>query len=426
MNMNKKMYFSLVIVTLLLAACKTKPVIDEAKALNTAGIAAVGPYFTADHKGNPVLCWSEQDGKDSLYRLKYAVYDQQKNEFGEAVIVPSSVGCGVSAESMAKIAFKDDGTVVAIFAKRFPKEKNPYAGAIYYSMSENEGKSWSDAKFLHSDTSHTYGRSFFDVAKLKDGELAAVWLDGRYGKSIRGSALFFNRTEKGKGFVTDTCLDKGTCECCRTDLLSDKNGNLHLAYRSIIFPNALSGKQVRDMVYKLSKDNGQTFTPAKLISNDNWEIEGCPHSGPSLAVANHTLRAVWFTAGGSSGLYGTSAVDSGFRRRNLITASGRHPQMVALTDGKTAMVCEEVEEMEHETMKMDHSKGGMMKHGPAGMSKIILRILKDEIPEKTIALTDGMQADNHAVLTTVNNGLLVAWVREGAKGSAIYYAGLKQ
>jgi hypothetical protein len=199
MNM-KKIYFSLVIVTLLLAACKSKPVINEAKALNTAGIAAVGPYFTVDHKGNPVLCWSEQDGKDSLYRLKYAVYDQQKEEFGKAFTVSTSAGCGVSAESMAKIAFKDDGTVIAIFAKRFPNEKSPYAGAIYYSMSENEGKSWSDARFLHSDTSHTYGRSFFDVAKLIDGELGAVWLDGRYGKSIKGSALFFSRTEKGKGF----------------------------------------------------------------------------------------------------------------------------------------------------------------------------------------------------------------------------------
>ncbi|WEK17532.1 MAG: hypothetical protein P0Y49_12070 [Candidatus Pedobacter colombiensis] len=423
-----KIYFSLVIVTMLLAACKSKPVTNEPKMLNTAGIAAVGPYFTTDHKGNPVLCWSEQDGKDSLYRLKYAVYDQQKDAFGEALTVSTSAGCGVSAESMAKVAFKEDGTVIAIFAKRFPDEKNPYAGAIYYSMTENGGKNWSDAKFLHSDTSHAYGRSFFDVAKLKDGELAAIWLDGRYGKSVKGSALFFNRTEKGKGFATDTCLDKGTCECCRTDLLTDKDGNLHLAYRSIMLPNVLAGKQVRDMVYKLSTDNGQTFTPAKVISNDNWEIDGCPHSGPTLAVANHTLQAVWFTAGGSPGLYGTSATDSGFRRRNLITASGRHPQMVALADGKAAMVCEEVEEMEHEPMKMEHShsKGGMMSHAPAGMSKIILRILKDGNPEKSIALTNGKQADHHAVLTTVNNGMLIAWVREGEKGSTIYYTGLKQ
>ncbi|SMD12412.1 hypothetical protein [Pedobacter nyackensis] len=423
----KKISFPLLVVTLLLAACNGKPGVNESKALNTSGLEAVGPYFTSDHKGNAVLCWTEQDVQDSLYRLKYAVYDQQKDQFGRSVTVPGSAGCSVSAESMAKIVFKSDGTVMAVFAKRFPNEKSPYAGAIYYSMSA-DGKNWSDPDFLHSDTSHAYGRSFFDLTRLKDGELAAVWLDGRFGKSIKGSALFFNRTEKGKGFAAETCLDKGTCECCRTDFMTDEQGNLHMAYRSIMFPTALSDKQVRDMVYKKSTDNGQTFSEAKTISNDNWEINGCPHSGPSLAVTDHTLHAVWFTAGGSSGLYETSATESGFRPRQLITASGKHPQLVALANGKIAMVCEESADHGHDHMNMDHSKAGMtMSHSaPAGMSKIVLRISGNGEPENKIELTKGLEADNHAVLTPVNGGLLVAWVREGEKGASIHYTYLKQ
>jgi hypothetical protein len=411
-----------------LTACSSKPLVNEPKALHITGIKATGPYLTQDNKGTPVLCWSEQDGQDSLYRLKYAIYDQQKDQFGTAFTVPASAGCGVSPESMAKIAFKSDGTVIAVFAKRFPGEKNPYAGAIYYSMSANAGKSWSDAIFLHSDTTHAFGRSFFDIARLKDGELAAIWLDGRYGKAVKGSALFFNRTAQGKGFGTDTCLDKGTCECCRTAILTDDAGNIHLAYRSITFPSELSGKQVRDMVYKFSADNGRTFSPAKPISNDNWEIEGCPHSGPALAVAKNTVQAVWYTAGGSSGLYGASKPGRGtdFNRRSAITASGRHPQMVALPDGKTAMVCEESTDNRHqEAMKMEHSKGGMMMgHGPAGATSIVLRFLTNGSPEKTVNLTNGQQPDNHAVLMAVNKGLLIAWVREYTAGSGIYYSRL--
>lgn len=424
MQMNK-ICLSLITVVVFLAACKSKPLVNKPIALSITGIDVVGPYLTQDHKGNPVLCWSEQDGTDSLYRLKYAIYDQQKDQFGQAFTVRASVGCGVSPESMAKIAFKSDGTVIAVFAKRFPQEKNPYAGAIYYSMSGDAGKSWSDAIFLHSDTTHAYGRSFFDMARLKDGELAAVWLDGRYGKTVKGSALFFNRTGTGKGFGTDTCLDKGTCECCRTDILTDDTGNIHLAYRSITFPSALSGKQVRDMVYKLSKDNGRTFSPAKPISNDNWEIEGCPHSGPSLAVTKNTVHAVWYTAGGSPGLYGTAAaIGADFKRRSPVTALGKHPQMIALPDGNTAMVCEESTGAAHEeTKKMDHSKGGMMMHhGPAGATRIVLRIMTNGIPEKIINLTDGHQPDNHAVLMAVDKGLLTAWVREDAAGSKIYYS----
>lgn len=418
----RRICFLLFAMTLWLAACKNKPGVGAPKTLSTSGIGAAGPYFTVDHKGNAVLCWSEQDAKDSLYRLKYAVYDPQKDQFGASFTVPGSAGCSISAESMAKVAFKADGTVMAVFAKRFPEEKSPYAGAIYYSMSADEGKSWSEPVFLHTDTSHTYGRSFFDLSRLKDGEIAAVWLDGRYGKSIKGSALFFNRTKKGKGFVAETCVDKGTCECCRTDLMTDEQGNLHLAYRSILFPTALSDKQVRDMVYKKSTDNGQTFSAARAISNDNWEINGCPHSGPTLALANGVLHAVWFTGGGSSGLYETSAGDSGFRPRSLITASGKHPQLLAVTGGKIAMVCEEQESHGHEAMKMDHAKHGAMNHGPAGMSKIVLRVSEHGGSWEKTDLSDGMEADHHAVLAAVDHGLLTAWVREGAKGSTIQYS----
>lgn len=432
--MKKIVFVFFPVVLALLGSCARKESRPLVQLLNSRGINSVGPYLTQDHKGNAVLCWTEQDGKDSLYRLKYAVYDGHQDKFGTAVTVPGSAGCSISAESMGKIAFKGDGTVMAVYAKRFLSEKNPYAGAIYYSFSADGGKNWSDQQFLHADTSHAYGRSFFDVAVLKDGELAAVWLDGRYGKTIKGSALYFNRTAKGKGFGLDSCLDKGTCECCRTDLLSDEKGNLHLAYRSIQFPSVLSGKEVRDMVYKSSTDNGKTFSESKPVSKDNWEIEGCPHSGPSLSVNGHSgANVVWFTAGGSAGLYYTTAPALGadFRSRTLITSTGRHPQLLSLADGRTAMVCEEMPEMAaehaHGDMKINHSSGikhsgAGMSHGPAGAAKIVLRLIADGNTEKEIALTNGEYSDNHAVLKKLGDHVLVAWVREGHSGSEICFS----
>lgn len=419
----KKISFIVLGLLGLLNACTTSPDATQVKGLSTPGIEATAPYFTTDHNGNAVLCWTEKDGGDSLYRLKYAVFDAEKNSFNTAVTVPASAGCSNSAESMGKIAFKTDGTVFAVFSKRFPNEKNPYAGAIYYSLSDDAGKSWSPSRFLHSDTSHSYGRSFFDVATLKDGELAAIWLDGRYGKSIKGSALFFARTEKGKGFGADNCLDKGTCECCRTAIFTDDAGKIHLAYRSIMFPSALAAKQVRDMVYKVSADNGKTFTPARTISNDNWEIEGCPHSGPSLAADRKGLQVVWFTAGGGAGLYYSSAKnpESGFGRRTLLTTSGRHPQLVALSQDKAAMVCEEPISAEPDH-KMNHSHGSMnMSHPPAGAAKITLSILKNGSLEKTVAVTEGKEADHHAVLIPVKEKILIAWVREQKPAAKLCY-----
>lgn len=407
-----------------LTACKEKPATIET--LNTEGVA-VGSYLTRDNKGNPVLCWSEQDGKDSLYRLKYAIYNQKTNTFENQVTVPASSGISTSAESMGKVAFKADGTVIAVYSKRFLNEKNPYAGAIYYSSSVDDGKTWTASQFLHSDTTHNYGRSFFDITTLKDGEIAAVWLDGRYGKSIKGSALFFNKTLKGKNFGVDSCLERGTCECCRTEILTDQVGNIHLAYRNITLPTALADKQVRDMGYKVSTDNGNTFTAVKTISNDNWEIDGCPHSGPSLAVTKDGINAVWFTAGGGSGIYNASLnKNANFNKRRLITAHGKHPQLIALANDQLIMVCEELNaEPAAEPMKMNHSNGaGAMKmsHEPAANSKIILTNLSKN---KTTTITDGEQPDHHAVVTSLNDGVLIAWVRERNARSEICYTNIK-
>lgn len=399
--------------------------------INGRNLEQTAPYLTTDNKGNAVLCWTAKAPTDSLNRLMYSVYDTDKDIFRKPVVVSVSAGTKSSAESMNKVAFKSDGTVIAIFAKRFENKTNPYAGAICYSMSSDEGLSWSPAQYIHSDTSHIYGRGYFDVSTLKNGEIGAVWLDGRYKKAIKGSAIFFSRTEKGGGFKGDTCINKNTCECCRTDLLADKNGNIHIAYRSIMYPGALMGKQVRDMVYTFSGDNGKTFAPQQVISKDNWMIEGCPHTGPSMAMTETGINAVWFTASGNTGLYRSSKslTDTNFNGRDLLTANGRHPQLVSFADGKLAMVYEENEKVESyhkgsEAAQM-HSHARMSHNSPAPAAKIILRIINTGKEDEIINLTDGKLPDHHPVLVPVKDGVLIAWVREQNNKPSIRFTRVK-
>ncbi|WP_256012170.1 hypothetical protein [Desertivirga xinjiangensis] len=396
-------------------------------AVDTQSIESAGPYFSRDNHNNPVLCWTAKSGSDSLNRLQYAVYDSAAGRFLAPVVIPASAGCAASAESMGKVAFKNDGTVLAVYSKRFVNEKNPYAGAIYYSLSADNGKTWSPSSFLHSDTSHAHGRGFFDISRLKGGEIAAIWLDGRYGKAEKGSALFLSKTSAGTGFGADSCLNKSTCECCRTDLFCDKNGVIHIAYRSITFPEKLLGKQVRDIVYISSDNNGQTFSAEQALSNDHWQIEGCPHSGPTLATGRNGIHAVWFTAAeGKPGIYHTRALNEGFSNRSLISSEGRHPQMVTLPEGRQALVFEEpveghekAEGPKHQH-KGDHSR---MPHTqmPGVKSRISLKILQDAEEEKSIDVTDGSHNDHHAVISVLNNKLIVAWVRELNNKPAVYY-----
>src|SRR5690606_7286884 len=126
---------------------------------------------------------------------KYAIYDQEINAFNSPILVTGTEGVGTSSESMNKIAFKTDGTIISVFSKKFENEKNPYAGAIYYNMSSDNGKTWSTPQFIHSDTSHHFSRNYFDITTLKNGEVAAIWLDGRYKATEKGLALFYSNTE---------------------------------------------------------------------------------------------------------------------------------------------------------------------------------------------------------------------------------------
>jgi hypothetical protein len=332
---------------------------------------------------------------------------------------------------MGKIGFKADGTVFAIYAKKFEGEMNPFAGAIYYSFSSDKGKDWSEPQYLHTDTAHHYGRSFFDITRMQNGELGVIWLDGRFGKSIKGSSLFFASTQKGAGFTNERCIAKGTCECCRTEIQTDERGNIHIAYRNIFLSNALMGEQVRDMVYSVSQDNGVSFSKPEMISKDNWKIDGCPHSGPTLAVNGAAVNAVWFTSGGTAGLYHTSKpnLNTAFSLRTLLSAAGRHPQSAAAGSGKIAVVYEESSGTEH---GMSNKPEGPHKHmsghhSKPGNAKLMLSILGKKGELETRPVTDGKYSDHHAVLNSVDDYLLAAWVREENGKSKICYSliGLK-
>ncbi|MGK6349680.1 hypothetical protein [Parapedobacter sp. DT-150] len=420
----KKSFIIYALAAVVIAACTTPSRDDEpVKTLDLGHRSAVGPYFTSDHHGKPVLCWTETNGHDSTYRLAFASYDIQSGDFGPATVVAGSEGIGTSAESMGKVAFKDDGTIVAIFAKPFEQEKNPFAGAIYYTVSTDSGASWSVPLFLHSDTAHHYGRNFFDIARLGNGEIGAVWLDGR-GESIEGSTLYFAATTPDQGFTGETVLHRGTCECCRTDLLVDDSGAVHVAYRSLQYPAARFGEQVRDMAYVRSEDTGRSFTAEVAISADNWAIRACPHTGPTLAAEGGRLHALWFTAGGNAGLYytHTSPQSGHFGKRALLTSTGSHPQWVAAGADTLVAVYEDFS-----TPRADHAAHGITQghhhheHAEAsGGSRILLQPIIAGRPVAPIPLSTGKAANHHPVITRVHDRLLVAWVCEenGRKGIA--------
>lgn len=395
--MNHQVYIILVFI-FLLAGCSKQPYQEtEDIPVRVSSEEASTPYLTSDYKGNPVLCWTERLPGEDSHILKYAISRDHGKSFGKPITVSPSKGTTSHSESANKVAFRKDGTVIAVFQLKEPTPDNPFAGSIRYTQSFDQGKSWSAPRYLHTDTRNGIGRNFFDIATLPDGEVGAVWLDGRK-QSENGSTLVFTKTSGDKGFQEDMEIAQATCECCRTNILADQRGNIHVTYRDILQDS------IRDIAYLKSTDMGKTFTNPSRISADNWAINGCPHTGPSMTWINDKLHITWFTAGGKAGVYHTFSKDHGdtFEKKELISTEAMHPQVSATPEGNLIIAWDEPNEQG---------------------SSVFIQMRNGDGSTKTLNITPGNVNVNYPVLQTVDDGnrLLLSWIQQVNEKPGVYY-----
>jgi hypothetical protein len=141
-------------------------------------------------------------------------------------------------------------------------------------------------------------------------------------------------------------LAKGVCYCCKTALAVGTEGQVYAAWRHVYPGN------IRDIAFMMSRDGGRSFTEPVRVSKDEWEINGCPEDGPSLAVdARGTVHVVWPTllAGDQpeGALFYASTRDGRvFTPRLRIPTLGgpkpTHPQLVVDAAGRVVVAWEEL------------------------------------------------------------------------------------
>ena len=389
---------------------------------STEHSVAEAPYFTTDHQGFPVLVWSEKISatEDAGYVVKFARFSRNGHQIIDRGEVHTSRGCSTTSESANKIGFKKDGTMVAVFARRQPTEENRFAGALFYTESHDGGAQWSSPRYLHvGDTTRGLGRSFFDVARLPDGEVGAIWLDSRY--RGEGSALMFAKTEGKAGFVKDKVVDTGTCECCRTELKVTENGDIHMFYRKIWQDS------VRDIAHVVTRDVGGSFTTPTRISADNWVIYGCPHTGPSVAETDNGLEIAWFTAGTGPGIYRTLYQNDGtYTDRILLSGGGRHPQTIVTGENLVVYLWEEGKTGQESTHGLDHGVSAtlpsLQEMSNAG-SVVKAQVWSNGNPVREHWVSEANSSASFPVGVALRDGGLgVAWVQETEDGStAVMY-----
>lgn len=327
--------FCISILLILLCGCRSD---DFPELISSVKGTAESVFLTRDHHNDPVVVWTEKENNQRT--LFFATLSRNGKSASRRISIPLPIDVATHAEGMPKVAFKNDGSIIAAYEKNAPTKQNKYASAIYYVMSNDSGISWSKERFLHSDTTGGKSRSYFDIERLPDGEIGASWLDVKLNNETGGRSVRFAKTSPDKGFSNEVLIDSSACQCCRIDVYSDKSENIFIAYRGLVKGSV--GRQIRDMMIATSTDYGVTFSFPVTISADNWNIDGCPHTGASLCSNKAGLISLWYTEGSGAGIYYAEKRENDllFSPRQQISHNGRHPQLNS-NEHRIAMLWEE-------------------------------------------------------------------------------------
>lgn len=356
------------------------------------------PFLTHDNHGNTVLSWVRSIN-DNSKALCYSI-STNGHDFSPAVEIPQSGNIQPHGENLPKIIFKPSGEIIALWGAANADPRNKYAGRVFYSQSFDGGKSWEGPTPLSQDRA-SFDQRYYDVALLPNGEAGIIWLDNRKISGREGSDLYFATTNGRNGFQEPRIISAPACPCCRTDLFVDSKGNIHAIYRGIIQDS------IRDMMHIVSTDGGNSFSTPQLISEDNWVIHGCPHTGPSMAENANGLHFAWYTGGRNPGSYFTSSKNNGgnFMEPETISGMGSHPQLTSLpSTGNLAIAWDETSVLGDKTQRR------------IGMQ---LKDAEGKFLGKEYVTPDSEIASYPVIIPIAKNTFMIAYTRSGEKDPTV-------
>lgn len=295
-----------------------------------------------------------------------------------------------------------------LWSKRDTGPQQTRRDVIRVARSTDGGRTFTPARVTH-DPSFGGARGWQSATVAPDGTIHAVWLDGRDAtRKIAEHATQTGMPHKGQppqeiyhgklsadGRMTETLIASDVCFCCKTAVAIGPRGTVYTAWRHI-FPGSM-----RDIAFAAS-DGGRPFGPVVRVSDDKWELNGCPEDGPSMAVdGSGTIHIAWATVVNDAEpykaiFYATSRDGKVFTPRKPLptpaTTTPGHPQLV-LTRNGAAIVFDEVVAGERRV--------SLARVTGAGAAQRIENLSRDE-------------SAAHPVIARAGNDLVVAWTSRAA------------
>lgn len=233
--------------------------------------------------GSAGLGWIETSPNHTA-TLRYALFDSTARAWADAETVATGTDWAINDLNCPQFALSANGTLTALWYVRNPSTEAPAHGNLHAVFSQKTvGGTWSTPAPLSRESHAT---EFAALTPLAENRVLAVWLDGRAKPHGSGTQQLWGRV-LGE-HETDQLIDDSVCDCCPTALKAFPNGDALVAYR------AHRDEETRDIHTSVWREG--VWSHPRILSADDWSIDGCPVNGPQIDIQAGQVAAVWFTA----------------------------------------------------------------------------------------------------------------------------------
>ena len=251
-----------------------------------AGPGSAQPNLAVAADGRVYLSWIERLGEDR-FALRFAVRD------GDRWSAPRSIAEGsnwfVNWADFPSMLALPDGSLAAHWLVR--TGDGTYAYQVNIARSFDQGETWGKPLVPHRDGTQTE-HGFVSLLATPEGELAAVWLDGRETTPAAADpdhgggemTLRYAKMRREGTLGDEALLDTRVCDCCQTSAAMTSDGPV-VAFRD------RSEQELRDVsVVRLKTAVGPN--PARCS-----RTAGRSAAAPSMVRQSPPQAAAWRSPG---------------------------------------------------------------------------------------------------------------------------------
>jgi hypothetical protein len=255
-----------------------------------AGPGSGQPNLAVSPAGRVYLSWIERLG-EGRFSLRFATLEN--DAWSAPRVIAEGANWFVNWADFPSLVALPDGSLAAHWLVKSGPGTFEYDVTIARSF--DGGKTWGKPFTPHRDGVKTE-HGFVSLFAAPDGDLAAVWLDGREMKSDAHDAhghgdmtLRYVKIKRDGALADEAVLDARVCECCQTSAALTAAGPV-VVYRD----RSEAAQEIRDISVVRLQD-GKWSRPRPVFA-DNWQLNGCPVNGPASAAAGRRVAVAWFTA----------------------------------------------------------------------------------------------------------------------------------